>query len=313
MSEPKRKIFEQILVPLDGSPLAEVVLPVVITLGSCLGAKIYLLHVLEERAPQTVHGQQHLTTTQDAVEYLARVAATIPSGVEVERHVHSAPEHDVAASIAQHVEELNTDLVVLCAHGPGGPRRLVVGSIGQQVLRRVTVPVLLARRQTMAAPESTRMKTFMVPLDGTPTAEAALAPAVELAPPCGASIRLVRVVPTVETMKGDASAAARLLPILASATLDEEAATAAQYLAGVAARVTQRGVPAAGQIRRGDTVGELEAEAASAGVDLIVIATHGRSGLGALWGGSVAVGLLNRTAQPLLLIRVSTTDRSSEG
>jgi nucleotide-binding universal stress UspA family protein len=292
-------------VPLDGSQLAESVLPMTTRLCRCLGATLILLHVLEERPPRTVHGQEHLTSTGEAEKYLERVAAGIGPGVEVETHVHTAPEHDVAASIAEHTAELEAGMAVMCVHGPGGPRRLVLGSIGQQVLQRVTIPVLLGRQVSMTAPAPSQARSILVPLDGKAAAEEALQPAVEIASLCGARIRVVRVVPTVETLTGDASAAARMLPISAGAALDEEEGVAAEYVEDVVGRLTRQGVHADGRTLRGDTTGAVAEEAAAMRANLIIMATHGRAGLGALWTGSVALGLLNRTPQPLLLVRVT--------
>src|SRR5262249_26110977 len=135
--------FKRILVPLDGSKLAEAVLPLAVALGKCLDAKILLMHIIEEHAPQTVHGEPHLTTTTQADAYLAEITRRYGDSVEFEQHVHGTEEQNVSQSIAAHVVEHETDMVALCTHGRSGPKRVVWGSIAQQVLKRVSVPVLL--------------------------------------------------------------------------------------------------------------------------------------------------------------------------
>ena len=107
---------------------------------------------------------------------------------------HGTEEQNVAVSIAAHVSELGADMVTLCTHGRSGLRRVVSGSIAQQVLKRVSVPVLLARPQMQAA---TELRTILVPLDGTPQAETALTVATELARAASAQLYIVSVVPTV--------------------------------------------------------------------------------------------------------------------
>src|SRR5438552_12956520 len=108
--------FKRILVPLDGSRLAEAVLPLTVELSRCLAAKVMLLHIIEERAPQTVHGEPHLTSTQDANAYLSNIAQRYTGNVQFEQHVHGTEEQNVAQSIAEHVAELEADMVAVCTH-----------------------------------------------------------------------------------------------------------------------------------------------------------------------------------------------------
>src|SRR5205823_11078084 len=65
--------FKRILVPLDGSRLAESVLPVTVVMAQVLDARIMLLHIIEEHAPQTIHGEQHLTSPEQAEAYLTQI------------------------------------------------------------------------------------------------------------------------------------------------------------------------------------------------------------------------------------------------
>lgn len=293
--------FKRILVPLDGSRLAESVLPISATLAGRFGATIVLLHIIEEHAPSSIHGEPHLTSASEAEAYLTGIAEQALAGLPVEHHVHGTEEQDVAVSVASHAEELNVDLVVLCTHGRSGLRRVVSGSIAQQVLRRVTVPLLLVRPDT---PATTNLDRVMVPLDGTPDGETALPVAAAVALALAATLYLVRVVPTVQTVTGDRSAAARLTPISTAAALDVDVAAACTYLDALTERLAGEGVTSDGDVRRGDVVQELS-EAARMGAGMIVIATHGRAGLGALWIGSVAAGIIGKTrSRPLLLVRI---------
>src|SRR5437868_14772089 len=139
-------MYRRLLVPLDGSRLAETILAVVERLAAVYRATVVLLHVIERGAPATVHGERHLRTAVEAQTYLEGLAARLSAGgIAVETHAHDVPEGDVARSIVAHAEEGGADLIALCTHGGGGLRDLLVGSIAQQVLRRGTAPVLLTR------------------------------------------------------------------------------------------------------------------------------------------------------------------------
>ncbi|MDQ6695180.1 MAG: universal stress protein, partial [Chloroflexota bacterium] len=140
-------VLTRILVPLDGSALAESVLPTVGMLARCMGAEVVLLHIIEEHAPQKVHGQPHLRTTEDAISYIEEIKGRLGHDIAVSSHVHGTGEQDVAVSVAEHTGELRADMVALCTHGRGDFRRAVSGSIAQQVLRKVDIPVLLVRPQ----------------------------------------------------------------------------------------------------------------------------------------------------------------------
>jgi nucleotide-binding universal stress UspA family protein len=229
------------------------------------------------------------------------VAARLGPGLAVEAHVHSHQEPNVAASIALHVVELRADMIAFCTHGPNDVRRVVAGSMGQQVGRRATIPVLLVRPQQRAPAQ---IGQLLVPLDGTPAAACALPVAATLARACGAGIRLVRVVPTVGTLTGDDAISSRLTPTATAATLDAEQEQAQTDLAAAVEQLAAAGIPARAEVRRGDPTRML-VEAAQTATDLIVIAGHGRTGLGALWVGSVAAGVVNKAPQAVLLVPVA--------
>ena len=116
-------MYQRLLVPLDGSRLAEAVLPLIGWLAPACQAMVVLLHVIERGAPATVHGEHHLQTTEEAAAYLRGQAERLRAhGIVVETHVHEVPEGDVARSIAAHAQEERADLIVLCTHGSGGIR-----------------------------------------------------------------------------------------------------------------------------------------------------------------------------------------------
>lgn len=299
-------MYSRLLVPLDGSRLAESVLPVVERLASAEGTLVILLHVIERGAPAAVHGDRHLTHVTEADPYLEGLADTLRDvGISVQTHAHPAPEGDVARSIVDHSDEQQADLIVLCTHGRGKMRDLLFGRIAQQVLRRGTTPVLLIRPSDDGKPPMFEPRTVLVPLDGSPAAEAALASAWELARAFGAGLQLLTVVPTQETLRGDRQAVGTLLPAATRAELDLEQSDRESYLVSLATDISGRlpAVPVSVEILRGDVGSTLSERATAPDIGLVVIATHGRAGLGAVWGGSVAAHFLGRLRVPVLLIR----------
>ncbi len=294
--------FTRILVPLDGSSLAESVLPAAYAVAERCGATITLLHVMEHNAPQTVHGEPHIGDTEQAHRYLREVGDRYQEGsVPTELHVHENKEHNVPRSIAEHVAELHVDLIALATHGSGGLRGFLFGSIAQQALRQTTVPVLLVRPETGEVP-SGGFKRIVVPLDGTPQAHHALPVAVMLAVASVAALHLVRVVPTVSTIPSS-SGAATFSPSATAALLDIEGEEANTALSALRAEIPSS-VPMTQEVRRGDVVEELLAGVEHVNADLVVMSTHGRAGVEGLWTGSVASRLIGRLTRPVILVPI---------
>lgn len=297
--------FRHLLVPLDGSALAEAVLPATAALAERLGASLTLLHVMERDAPATIHGERHLTDEGDAERYLAEVQRRLALGDRpVARHVHEAKEGDVALAIVRHAEELRVDLIVLSPHGRGGLRELVMGSIAQRVLQRGPAPIFLVH-PTGGPPPAFACRTILVPLDGTAAHEPALDVAVELAGPYGARLQLVIVVPTPATLSGGTAAAGVMMPLATSALLDLATDGAAEYVRRQVERVRAGGLEAAAEVRRGEPAANLVEAAERSGADVITMASHGRAGLQAFWEGSVSAKVLARFGRPVLLVRAA--------
>ena len=303
--------IRRLLVPLDGSRLAETVVPFAIALGARLGARVILLHVMERAAPAVVHGDRHLTDTVQAEEYLAGVAARFAGAVEVERHVHPNPQNDVANSIADHAVDLNADLIVLCTHGRGNARRMLFGSVAQRVVNRGTTPILLLRPDDRVRPadaDALDVRRIVAPLDGGAASEAVLPLVAVLASAYRAAVTLVRVVPTLATVTGEQAGVAKFTPSATAASLDLEDTAADTYLRAVATCLRAGHTDISVVVVRGEPAHKILEIAARTDAGIIAMATHGRAGLDAFVSGSVASIVAAKYPRPILLVR-STHDR----
>lgn len=297
--DPKKPI-RRLLVPLDGSALAQTVVPAVVVIAHAFRAQAILIHVLERNPAASVHGEKHLTDGAEAEAYLLKVAAELKgAGVEVETHVHETREGDIPLSIVQHAEEYAPDLIVLCAHGKHGLKSIVTGRIGQQVLLRGTCPVLIL--QPKKGPFA--VKTVVVPVDSAHSHEPTLDFAASLALGFGAEMQLVSVVPTLATLDVERSRTGLLLPSAMRAILDMNQESQSKQLQSIVERFRSTGVNASGLVLRGNTVGEVLRRTNQIESGLVVMTTHGNIGLEALIAGSVAPRIAAKIKVPLLLVR----------
>ena len=297
-------MYKHLLVPLDGSPLAESSLPVVAALAGTLECRVTLLHVIERNPPAAIHGAPHLGDVAQAQAYLETAERQLPAGARVERHVHTEKEHDVPRSIVDHAAELGVDLVVLCTHGRGRLRHRLLGGIAQRVAGLGPVPILLAPPSDAPPGKPFRCETMLVPLDGQPSHEQGLEPAAGLARACGASLHLLAVVPTLGTLSGEHAAAGQMLPGATSALLELDEDRAERYVTEIVARLAGTGLTVTAEVGRGDPTAIILETAKRSLADLIVLGTHGRSGLDAFWSASVAPRIAQKTQVPVLLIPV---------
>jgi nucleotide-binding universal stress UspA family protein len=297
-------MFHHLLIPLDGSDLAEAALPVANELAARSGARVTLLHVLERNAPANVHGERHLRAADEAEDYLRSAAQRFAPGITVHHHVHEGGVRDLARSVAQHEDEMEPDLVVMCAHGDRRLRDWLSGSIPQQVVRQGQVPLLLLQKSGDGG-VSFPFRQILAPLDGSEAHERGLAPAEALAGLCRASLELLTVVPTVSSLSGHEAATGSLLPEAMRAVLGIAEEESARYLAPHLERLTREGVCTHAVVSRGDPCEAIAERATETGADLIALGTHGRAGTDAFWSGSMAQRLIRRLPVSFLLTPVA--------
>ena len=299
-------MFKHILVPLDGSEMAEAALPAAAFLAEKLDARITLMHVIEKNAPSEVHGQPHLHSAPEAVTYLEEMARRyFPRHVSVYCHVHTAEVDNVAASIVANADELSNDLVVMCSHGRGAALHLFLGSIAQRVVSLDSRPVLITHPTEAGKAPAFSCRHILVPLDGESEHAQALPMSKTLARACTAALHLVSVIPNLATLSGDAAMASRVLPGTTSRLLEFSTQDAESNLHALEEQLTAEGFEASAHVLRGDPAKVILDAALNAQIDLIVLATHGKTGMGAFWAGSVAHKICSQSKVPLLLIPIT--------
>ena len=295
-------MFKHILVPLDGSKLAEVVLPIAASLGLTLKATVTLLHIIEQDAPSEVHRDRHLISSAEAETYLAETAKhTFPPKVKVDWHVHTAPVPDVARSIVDHsTDEFQPDLILLCAHGNSGMRDLFFGNIAQQVAAASGTPVLLIKPAESSIPY--KLNRILVPLDNESIHDKVIPIVEELAKACKAQLDLLCVIPTLGTLSGEQAASGNFMPATTTAYLDIAEEIAQEHFQAHLDDFQNAGLQATAEIARGDPALIISRTAEKINSDLIIFGTHGRAGLDAFWNRSVTASVARRTHIPVLLI-----------
>jgi nucleotide-binding universal stress UspA family protein len=301
-------MFKHLIVPLDGSRLSESAMPTVIHLAQKLNASVTLVHVIEKKPPAKIHGEPHLSKSEEAEHYLDEVERRFfPPGMTVDKHVHKTAISDVAGSIAEHAREFKSDLVVMCTHGRGGMRKMLFGSIAQQVVSAKVTPVLLIRPTEGGTAAFLSGRPFLVPLDGTTAREQALSIAAGLASVCGVELKLLMVVPTLRTLSGVETTSRILLPATTQEILSFAMADAEVYVRKLVDALSANGTRVTAEIRRGELAEVIVSEAHRLGVDMIIMATLGRVGLNAFWSDSLAPRVTERTHLALLLVPVRET------
>jgi nucleotide-binding universal stress UspA family protein len=317
-----------ILVPLDGSSFSERALSVATALARATGGKLVLVRAasasvlpgahssdLQDRQIQKEdlfisadaggagRGEAQIRAIEEAERYLQGIAGGLAEqGFQAKVAV---PYAAAAEGILTEIAVQAADLVIMCTHGQSGLGRWIYGSVAEKVLAHSTVPVLLVRptgAPVTLSPEPDGFR-LLVPLDGSAFAEAALPHATALARAFGGSILLVYVVgppyvPYTEMMAAPAGAAE-----IADMIVDEEQEKAERYLTDAGEHLRRDGLPVQTAVCKGAPADTILQQALVVNARLIVMATHGRTGLRRLLLGSVAHEVVHRALLPVLLVR----------
>jgi len=311
-------VFQRILVPLDGSALAEHALSLGLRIARCSGASLTLLRVVNSLDEMTYlsRGSAIMDLTNviarehaEAEAYLKKIASRSDlAGLEVITHV---VDGNPAQSILSEARTYAMDLIIMCSHGDAGLKRWMFGSVSLHVARHSAIPVFVLRPGADGAvtlAQMTGQLRIMVPLDGSTLAEEIITPAIALttalsAPQPGA-LHLASVVPFFTAETAD--------------ELDQVVKAAQEYLVSIEQQLRQRedtadltitssvtilADVAHALVELAETGKGMEQIKDFAGCGVIAMSTHGRSGIMHWMMGSIAERVLASTRLPMLIVR----------
>lgn len=293
-------MFSHILVPLDGSELAECALPHAIVQARAMGASLTILHSLERNSSSPVKPVEwHMRKAQASI-YLERTA---------DRLKHSMPgirialvEGPAAESIIEYAHGNNVDFMVVCTHGASGLTGWNISSVVQKVILRSYTSTLLVRAYRQPAMPVTKYEKILLALDCSGRSESTLPVGTVLAAENAAELILAHVVRTPDMPR-------RLPPDTEDIKLRERFVEknrneALNYLRQISAQFSSDKVSPSVKLLVGESItGSLERLIKEADIDLVIISAHGSRNSTDRPYGSVAMNLIVYGTAPLLVMQ----------
>lgn len=308
-------MYARILVPLDGSAVSAQSLPYAKLLAQGIGARVDLLEVIPSleafmRAETTSDYTPTLSYAQweeaqeelrvAATEDLASARAAIASpGLDVQTLVR---EGDPATEIAEESMQQADTLITMSTHGRSGIGRWLVGSVTDKVVRHATTPVLVIRAQEDAATHFPQFQRIVVPLDGSELAEQAMPVGISLAKALGLPVTLIRSIHLAAYGYAfdDYSLPRYSMGEFATGVRNDVKA----YLDRTADRLREERVSGVStSAPDGDPAEMIIRECEGSPGSLVVMTTHGRSGVGRWVLGSVTDRVVGHASFPVLAVR----------
>jgi len=296
-------MFEHILIPLDGSSLAECVLPHGLAMAGALGARATVLQVVEQpKAAGRMRAidplEWHYSEAQ-AGAYLQEVGERLRrAGLPT---MQSLLQGDAAERVIDHAQAEGADLILLSSHGRSGLSGWNVSSVVQKILARAYISILLipAYHPSTTAISTLRYERILVPLDGSQRAECALPVAGALAARHDSQLILTHVVRRPELPRR--APPSRDDQELAHALTERNRIEAGRYLEDVRARLS---LPAEVRLQVEDHVAAaLQQVALEVKADLVLLSAHGYSGETRWPYGSLATSFILYGNTPLLIVQ----------
>lgn len=294
-----------ILCPIDLSEVSGFALNYSATLARTLGAKVTALHVVQ--APPAVlleeTGMNYSAVGLAKAEEreLSDLVRRSASGSETSVAIVSGHP---ATQIVEQAERLGADLIALGTHGRTGFKRLVLGSVAERVLRQSSVPVLTLRKEDAAEGDRVaNIRNVLCPTDFSGSAQAALELAVEVSKRRDAKLHLLHVFQSPTYLGWDDGMSQTATSLRLMQELRERAQ---EQLDELVAQCKREGVDATAE--EVDGVPHARIAAFSENCDLVVMGSHGRTGLPRLLLGSVAERTVRLARCPVLCVRGPESD-----
>jgi len=311
-------MYKKMLVPLDGSRVAEVVFDYARELAARLRLDLTLLHVCTPEEYE-LH-PMHRVYIDHAAEQIRRASEKMQNSQPAGEARHGVQARGVltmghpAEEILRFADEDDIDIILMATHGHSGMGRWAIGSVADKVLRVTRVPVWLVRAGLPYEIVHDRFprRAMLVPLDGSPLAEVALPHVEALARQRGADlvqVILLRVCAPSGFPSTSGADVSQECQALAERQLACETLQAQRYLDTTAGRLTEIGLRVKTEVLTGPPAATIIDYAETHPLHLVVMATHGWTGQ--LWWpwGSVAGRVLESVSSPVFLVRCGTPAR----
>ena len=293
--------IKKIVYATDFSPCSENAFPIAVRLAASHDAELHMVHAIVLHADDPHDPAHHFPEPDELYERMrssaeARMATTAENGGMPDLKIVRAQVRGISPApvILEYAEEQGVDLIVMGTHGRRGLRHLLLGSVAEEVVRMADCPVLTVREDAASA---SAFERILVPMDYSANSELALGYAKEIASSEGASLHLLHVL-EVGTYPDF------YFPVQASQMFDmpELKEKALQHLRD---RLEKEGpeVPAELHVELGHPAQNVVEYAERLEIDLIVLASHGRTGLERALLGSVAEGVARRAKCPVLIVK----------
>lgn len=302
----------RILVPTDFSATSNAAFGYAKALAERFDASLHLVHAFEDPFTTAAFAAEMYaplpTTLRDTlvIDIEQRLAERLPAEDRARfRGTAEIVTGPTAKAIVEYSQSLGSDLIVMGTHGRGGMSHLLLGSVAERVVRTARCPVLTVREP------GEPIKRILVPTDFSDTADAALTYARLLAARYGASLQLLHVLDDPFVTEGLAAEAYMTeAPVLRSALLREAQNRLAQRVVPLRRGGEFEGSPGVtrvdAEVLFGHGAKTIAEYALDRGANLIVMGTHGRTGVAHLLLGSVAERLVRHAPCPVLTVRHQT-------
>ena len=293
---------KKIIVPLDGSELAEVVLPFAEEVVGRTGSELILISVRELNDSRSLRMlQSYLEKIAETAKVNAEKYQKYPGGepVNVRWEILKGNPAEEIVAFANKEDESR---IMMATHGQSGFTRWALGSVADKVSRVINRPITLIRAKGSrpAVHERGFFNKILAPLDGSKESEVTIPDVEELARSMEADVTLLQVVKLENA----------IVSYMGIKGIESLKASAKDYLEQLTARMQNKGISTKYVMieTRGDIAEEINNYTAQNYIDLVVMATHGRSGPRRWVLGSVANKVLNEGNTPIMLIRTPRAD-----
>ncbi len=297
-------MINHILVPLDGSSLAECVLPHVLAIAPVTNARVTLIHVLEH--PEHQNGNSPIDPMgwhmhkQEVQSYLENTAERLQkSGLEVSQVIL---EGKSAESIIDFARGNDVDLIALSTHGRTGLTGWNVSSVVQKVLLRAYRSILLARAYASSPEEKVTYKRLFLGSDGSARAEFMLPVAISLAQyhkseiVIGTVIQKPQIVQRMPLSEKDAK--------LINQLTEKNQKVAARYHEQITTQLALKGLHVKSTVAVAEhTIGALHDMVEELKADLVILVAHGEAGERRWPYGSIATSFIAQGSTPLIIMQ----------